>query len=443
MVDASAAGSAYKVGLSILGFATLGAFLILVLTKRLSAVVALILVPVVFGVVAGHGPGLGEMMVKGVQDVAPISLMLIFALLYFAVMVEAGLFEPLVRRVLAVAGEDPVRISVATAVLAMAVSVDGDGATTALVTISAMYPVYRRVGMNPLILATLLGLSSTIMNWLPWGGPAARAATALQIDTMEVVRPLLPAMGLCLLVILALSYVFGLMERRRLAADLAAGAFVAPVDDDPSTPKETRNLALNVILTLALVGGMISGLVALPALVMSAFAIAVTINFPRLKEQREKLAIHGETVLTLVSLIFAAGAFTGILEGTGMIKAMADALVSAIPPQLGPHMGPITGLLSMPLLIFMSNDAYYFGVTPVLGAAGAAYGVPAGDIARAAMMGSPLHAISPFIAPIYLVASLLRCDVGALQRFALPWALLMSVFALGAAILTGAVVFRA
>lgn len=431
-------------GLSILGFATLGVFLILVLTKRLTAVVALILVPVVFGVLAGHGPDLGEMMVKGVQDVAPISLMLIFALLYFAVMVEAGMFEPLVRRVLVVAGEDPVRISMATAVLATLISVDGDGATTALVTISAMYPVYRRVGMNPLILATLLGLSSTVMNWLPWGGPAARAATALRIETMDVVGPLLPAMGLCLLAILGLSYVFGVMERRRLAADLAAGrAFVAPIDVDASTPKETRNLAINLVLTLALIGGMISGLVPLPALVMSAFAIAVTVNFPRLKEQREKLAIHGETVLTLVSLIFAAGAFTGILDGTGMIGAMADSLVAAIPAKLGPYMGPITGLLSMPLLIFMSNDAYYFGVVPVLGAAGAAYGVPAADIGRAAMMGSPLHAISPFIAPIYLVASLLRCDVGALQRFALPWAALMSLFALAAALMTGAVVFRA
>ncbi|MFN3514456.1 MAG: CitMHS family transporter [Phenylobacterium sp.] len=428
--------------LSVLGFATLGVFLALVLTKRLSAVVALILVPVVFGALAGFSPDLGKMMIQGVQEVAPTSLMLVFALLYFAVMIEAGMFEPLVRKVLAVAGEDPLRISVGTAILAMTVSLDGDGATTALVTISAMYPVYRRVGMNPLILATLLGLSNTIMNWLPWGGPSARAATALRVDIADVVGPLLPAMGLCLLAILGIAYLFGLMERRRLANDLAAGRACQPSTAiDPSTPKETRNLALNLILTLALIVGMVSGLVPLPALVMSAFALAVTINFPRLQEQREKLAVHGETVLTMVSLIFAAGAFTGILGGTGMIDAMAQTLVSSIPGQFGPYLGPITGLLSMPLLVFMSNDAFFFGLLPVLGATGAAYGVPAEEIARASLVGLPLHGISPFIAPIYLVASLIRCDVGALQRFALPWALLMSLFALFAAIVTGAVAF--
>ena len=82
------------VSLSILGFAAFGVFLALVLTKRLSAVVALILVPVIFGALAGFSPQLGEMMIEGVKAVAPTSLMLIFALLYFAVMIEAGLFEP-------------------------------------------------------------------------------------------------------------------------------------------------------------------------------------------------------------------------------------------------------------------------------------------------------------------------------------------------------------
>jgi len=224
------------VSLSVLGFAAFGVFLALVLTKRLSAVVALILVPVIFGALAGFSPQLGEMMIEGVKAVAPTSLMLIFALLYFAVMIEAGLFEPLVRKVLAVAGDDPVRVSVGSAILAMTVSLDGDGATTALVTISAMYPVYRRLGMNPLILAILLGLSSSVINWLPWGGPAARAATALRVETMDVVGPLLPALGLCLLAILALAYLFGRLERRRLAADRREPLELALLAAQPGFP---------------------------------------------------------------------------------------------------------------------------------------------------------------------------------------------------------------
>ncbi|HMP63665.1 MAG TPA: SLC13 family permease, partial [Phenylobacterium sp.] len=182
-----------------------------------------------------------------------------------------------------------------------------------------------------------------------------------------------------------------------------------------------------------------SGIAPLPAVVMGGFAIAVTLNFPRLAEQKAALAAHGETILMMVSLIFGAGAFTGILSGTGMIEAMAQSLVVAIPAPLGPYMGPITALISMPLLMFMSNDAFYFGIVPVLGATGAAYGVPPEVIGRAALMGMPLHALSPFIAPIYLVASLIRADVGQLQRFGLPWAILLALVSTAAAMVTGAI----
>ena len=426
--------------LSLLGFSALAVFMALVMTRRLSAVAALILVPIVFGLIAGFGSGLGDMMLEGVVEVAPTALMLIFALLYFAVMIEAGLFEPLVRKILQVTGDDPVRVVVGSAVLAMLVSLDGDGATSAIVTISAMYPVYRRLGLNPLILAVLLGLSNTLMNWLPWGGPAARAALALRVDIMDIVGPLLPALGLSLAAVLGLAFFLGRLERRRLAR----GGGPAPAEAEAAAtvtvaPKETRNLWLNLLLTLGLIGGMLSGSAPLPAVVMGGFAIAVTLNFPRLSEQKAALAAHGETILMMVSLIFGAGAFTGILSGTGMIDAMAQSLVSTIPEPLGPYMGPITALLSMPLLMFMSNDAFYFGVVPVLGATGAAYGVPPEVIGRAALMGMPLHALSPFIAPIYLVASLIRADVGQLQRFGLPWAILLSLFATLAAMATGAI----
>ncbi|MDP1619265.1 CitMHS family transporter [Phenylobacterium sp.] len=427
--------------LSLLGFAALAVFMALVLSRRLSAVAALILVPIVFGVIAGFGAGLGDMMIEGVVAVAPTALMLIFALLYFAVMIEAGLFEPLVRKILQVTGDDPVKVVVGTAVLAMVVSLDGDGATSAIITISAMYPVYRRLGLNPLVLALLLGLSNTLMNWLPWGGPAARAALALQVDVMSIVGPLLPALGLSLLAVLGLAYGMGRMERRRLA--LAGPPEPLPEDEAEmlaTAPKETRNLWLNLLLTVGLMGGMLSGIAPLPALVMGAFAIAVTLNFPRLSEQKAALAAHGETILMMVSLIFAAGVFTGILNGTGMIDAMAQSLVSTVPEALGPYMGPITAVISMPLLMFMSNDAFYFGVVPVLGATGASYGVAPEVIGRAALMGMPLHGLSPFIAPIYLVASLIRADVGQLQRFGLPWALLCSIFATLAAIVTGAII---
>lgn len=431
---------------AVLGLAMVVTFMILIMTKRMSAIAALLVVPIVFGLLAGAGAGLGEMILKGVGQVAPTALMLSFAVLYFAIMMDAGLFDPLVNKVLAIVGEDPMRISLGTAILAMLVSIDGDGTTTALIVITAFLPVYRRVGMNPLILATLLGLSNSLMNYVPWGGPSARAAAAVHVDLADVVGPLLPAMGVGLLGILGLAWVFGRSERKRLSfagatADPGAPITALPptLDAERAAIRRPKLFWFNLVLTVGLILGMILGLAPLPVLMMGAFAVAATVNYPRVSDQKARLAAHADNVVNVVVLLFAAGAFTGILNGTGMSNAMASAALAVIPPQIGPFLAPITALVSMPLTFVMSNDAYYFGVVPVIANAAAGFGIEPAAIARASLIGQPVHSMSPLLAPIYLACGLLGVDVADAQRFALKWAVLISLLVLGVAMLTGAI----
>lgn len=426
--------------LALLGFLTIALFTLLVMTNRLSAVAALIGVPVLFGAIGGFGPEMGKMMIAGIVQTAPTAVMLVFALLYFLVMFEAGMFEPFIRRILALVGDDPVRLVLGTTALVVITGFDGDGATAVLITVSALFPVYRRVGVNPLIMALLLGLVLPVLNWLPWGGPAARAAISLKVPIESIVGPMIPALLISLAAIVALSFHLGHSERRRLAGIAAraeeAGAEPAP---RPRQPVEVRNFWFNILLTIALMGSLGAGLAPLPALVMVAFAIAVTVNLPNVEQQQERLKAHGGTVTMLITLILAAAAFTGILSETKMVDAMARTLIAGVPPSWGPYFGYITALLSMPLLVILSTDAFFLGVLPILGQTGAAYGVPPEVIARAALVGMPCHSLSPLIAPIYFVASLLRTDIGSLQRFAWPWTLALSAVALIAAALTGAI----
>lgn len=429
---------------ALLGTLMIATFMVLIMTKRMSAVTALLAVPMLFGLLAGAGAGLGDMILEGVIQVAPTALMLTFAVLYFAIMMDAGLFDPLVRSVLATVGNDPVRIAVGTAVLTSIVSLDGDGTTTALIIITAFLPVYRRVGMNPLILATLLGLCNSLMNYLPWGGPSARAAAAVGVDVGQVFGPLVPAMLAGLLATLLLAFFLGRSERRRLAA---SGCPISDGSLEPVSPfmadaePDIRRPGLfwfNLALTLGLVLGMAFGLAPLPVMMMGAFAIAATVNYPRLRDQKARLTAHADNVVNIVVLIFAAGAFTGILNGTSMVDAMANAALSVIPPSIGRYMAPITALVSMPLTFVMSNDAYYFGVVPVIASAAAGYGIEADAIARASLIGQPVHTLSPLLAPIYLACGLLGVDVADVQRFALKWAVLISLVVLAAALATGA-----
>ncbi len=145
--------------LSLLGFLTLAFFTYLVMAKRMIAFTAIIFVPIVFAYIGGFGPQLGSMMLSGVKTVAPTAVLLLFAILFFGIMMDSGLFDPVSNKILQIAKGDPAKIAVGTGVLALLCALDGDGTTTYMIVCSAMLSIYRRIGMNPLVLATVSILS--------------------------------------------------------------------------------------------------------------------------------------------------------------------------------------------------------------------------------------------------------------------------------------------
>lgn len=424
--------------LAFAGFGMVAVFMALIMTKRLSAIVALILVPLTVALLCGFGAGVGGMIVKGVITVAPTAAVLMFAVFYFGIMIDAGLFAPLVRRVLSLVGGDPRKVALGTAAVAAMVSLDGDGATTALVTITAFLPIYRQLGMNPLILAVLLGSSNAIINMVPWGGPLARLAAVLQVDPNAIFLPLVPVMVVGLLGVAGIAWHLGTLERRRLGVQ-AIDATAHLADGDAAAIARPRLWWVNLILTLAVLAAAVLRLAPLPVVFMAGLAVAISINYPRLSEQRERLAVHAPAVMGIVALIFAAASFTGVLEGTGMVAAMGEGFLKVLPPSWGPHLGVVTALASGPMTFFLSNDAFFFGIVPTLAAAGQTYGLAPEEIARASLLGQTVHVLSPLVAAVYLVSGLLNVDVGAMQRFGLKWAVGLMLLMIVAAVAFGAV----
>ncbi|SOE51322.1 Uncharacterized transporter, similarity to citrate transporter [plant metagenome] len=421
--------------LTLLGFGMVIAFMTLIMMKRLSPLVALVLVPIIFALIGGFHAGMGDMMLDGLRKIAPTGVMLMFAILYFGVMIDAGLFDPIVGRILRIVKGDPLRIVVGTTVLALMISLDGDGSTTYMIVVASMLPLYRRLKMNALNMTCLAMLSSGVMNLTPWGGPTARAASALHVDPADVFVPLVPAMGASILAILALSVYLGLRERRRLGKvtlpGMSAGSYdeetvrnlpAMEVDEELRRPKL---LWVNAGLTLVLMISLVMGVLPLPVLFMIGFAVALLINYPDLAEQRRRVAHHAGNVLSVVALIFAAGIFTGILSGTGMVEAMSRSLLAIIPDAMGPYLAVITAVVSMPFTFFMSNDAFYFGVLPILSEAAQGYGISPVEMARASLIGQPVHLLSPLVPSTYLLVGMAAVDFGDHQRFTLKWAVLV------------------
>ncbi len=408
------------------------AFMALIMTKRLSPLTALILVPTTVGVAAGFAPGLGAMMVAGIVKLAPTGVMLMFAILFFAVMIDAGLFAPFVSRLVALVQGDPTKVVVGTAVLALLVSLDGDGSTTYMITTAAMLPLYRAMRIRPLILACVTMLAGGIMNILPWGGPTARAASALGVDVSDVFVPMIPSMIVGALWVLFVAHRLGVSERRRLERASTAAEAEEGLEEELANPgfeedrahRRPERLVINAIVTVALLVALVLAILPLPVLFMLGFAVAVLINYPSIEQQKALLSRHAGNVLAVVGLIFAAGIFTGILSGTGMVDAMAGSVVSLVPASLGPYLAIVTGMLSIPFTFFISNDAFYFGVLPILSKAGETYGITAAEMARASLIGQPVHLLSPLVPSTFLLVGLAGVDFDDHQRYTLKWALM-------------------
>ncbi|MEU2763021.1 citrate:proton symporter [Streptomyces sp. NPDC007027] len=484
--------------LTILGFAMIATFLVLIMTKKMSPIAALVLIPALFCVAVGQGARLGDYVIEGVGNLAPTAAMLMFAIVYFGVMIDVGLFDPIVRGILRFCQADPMRIVVGTAVLAAVVSLDGDGSTTFMITVSAMYPLYKRLKMSLVVMTGVAATANGVMNTLPWGGPTARAATALKLDASEIFVPMIPALAMGLLAVFVLAYALGIRERKRLGTltlgeaparepeqetvpagiggtggtggaggigrkdRLRKGAAASPggtgtgapapaggTEDQHGDDEEFRGLDPNRLtlrpglywfnagLTAALLTAMILELMPIPVLFLLGAALALTVNFPHMPDQRARIAAHADNVLNVSGMVFAAAVFTGVLTGTGMVEHMADWVVGAVPEAMGPHMAIVTGLLSLPLTYFMSNDGFYFGVLPVLAEAGAAHGVSPLEIARASLAGQALHMSSPLVPAVYVLVGMAKVEFGDHTRFTVKWAVLTSLVVLAAGILFG------
>lgn len=433
--------------LAILAFAMVATFMTLIMTGRLSAMTALILVPSIFGLAAGFGTGLGPMMFAGVKSLAPTGVMLIFAILFFGTMIDAGLFDPLTKRIVALVHGDPVRILLGTAAMGMLVSLDGDGSTTYIIVTAAMIPLYRHLRMDMRHMACVLVMASAVMNILPWGGPTARVLSALKLDASELFVPLIPAMLATAGWVLFVAWRLGLKERARLAAlpvqaideDASGTEMIAESPASHLEARQPRLLWFNAALTVALLISLILDVMPLPILFMIAFAIALCVNYPKVSDQRERIASHAGNALNVASMVFAAGIFTGILSGTKMVDAMSLTVTGLIPDALGPFLAPITALLSGPFTYLISNDAFYFGVLPILAETGAGFGISNAEIGRASLVGQQVHLLSPLVPSSFLLVGLVGIEFRDLIRTTLKWAIGACGVFLLTCLITGAV----
>lgn len=412
--------------LAFLGFGMIVVFMALIMAKKLSPFTSLIIIPVLFGLLAGYGWDTLEYAMTGIKDVASTFAMMTFAILYFGVMLTAGMFDPMVDKVVSWCKGDPLKVLVGTAVLAAFVSLDGDGTTTVMICCTAMIPIYDRLKIKKIYLATLIILQNCIMNLIPWGGPTARVMSVMKLDAGEILAPLVPGMVLSAIYVVGVSYYLGLKERKRLGVANAAASEVHKVEVSPEEQewKRPKLILFNLALTAAVIVSLIMGLASSAILFGVGTAIALVVNYPDQKVQRKVISSLAPDMINVVMMVLGAGVLMGILNGpedAGMSNAIAQFLVSVIPESLGRYFAVIIAVISAPGTYLLNNDAFYYGVLPPLAATAEAYGFTSLQIGFAALMGQAFHFLSPLVPFIYLLMDQTEITLAQYQGYIFRW----------------------
>lgn len=475
--------------LVIIGTIMVLTFMGLIMTKRVTPMVALTLVPVAFGLLAGAGMNIGTYSVTALKSMSTTVALLFFAIIFFGLMIDVGLFDPLVRFILRMVKDDPVRLVVGTAVLAAVVSLDGDGSTTFIIVTSALLPLYHKLGLSPVVLTCVAGLANGAMNIVPWGGPTARASVALQVDANDIFVPMAPSMAAGVLLVLLFAWHLGVMERKRIGALVYAGSgtgyfkknegsgdtalatggprdghgrtgdagigtdgppsadedkldhvgeFVEGLDPNRATLRP-KLLWFNALLTVVVLTVLILDKLPLYFVFLVGGCIGMIVNFPKVKDQSEAIVRHASSIVPVVSMVVAVSVLIGVFDGTGMVKAMANAIVDVVPPSMGPWFAVIAGILSLPFTFFLTNDAFYPTILKVMAEAATQYGIDPVEMGRASIVGQPLHLQSPLVPAILLLVTLAGVPLAEHHKKVIWRACLVSLLMLLVGILTGAV----
>jgi CitMHS family citrate-Mg2+:H+ or citrate-Ca2+:H+ symporter len=436
--------------LSLIGFLTIAVIMLLLLSGRITPIIGLVLVPIIGALLAGFTfVQIGGFFNEGVLKVLGVVIMFIFAILYFGLMNDVGLFDPLIDKMIVLTRGNVVSICVGTVIIGAIAHLDGSGATTFLIALPPLLPLYKRMRMSPYLLMLLVSTAAAVVNMVPWGGPLARAATVLKMDPIALWRPLIPLQVMAMVLLMGMAVFLGWREKRRIAAAGTPGTeddqeSESLASAEPSNSVRRGNpgrpgmLWVNAGMTLAVLVILVWGVVPSEFVFMIAASVALLINFPNAKDQMVRIKAHAPSALLMAAIILAAGSFLGIMSGTAMLTAIATDTVAIMPAFVSKHLHVIIGLFGIPLELVLNTDAFFFALMPVVEKIVHGFGVDPVVAAYPMIIGKITGTfVCPLAPALWLALGIADLEMGKYLRYAFFWVWGFSLILLFVAALLG------
>lgn len=428
---------------ALIGFIMIISIVVLLLKGKMSPIVVLTLIPTIAALLLGFGPVEVAGFIKdGIGTTTSNGILFIFSVIYFGIMSDSGMFEVIVNFLVKKAGSNVIAITVATAIIATIAHLDGTTAVTVLITIPSMLPVYKAMKIDTRILLCLTGACMGVMNLLPWGGPVARAATVLSMDATELWHILIPIqiVGIGFNILLAVLLGMYAIKHGAGAGNGVAEEVDQKAKDEEAALRRPKLLIFNLLLTIALLAVLASGVINSYVAFMTALSIALAVNYPDQKIQDKLIKKHAPAALIISATLFAAGAMVGIFDATGMLTAMAEVIMGVIPTFMGRFIHIIFGVLALPLGLCVGTDAYFYGIMPLVMQVGETYNVASLSTALTMVIGKNLALmVSPLVPATFLAIGLTGTELKDHMKFSIPIYWLISLCMLVVGIVFGIV----
>lgn len=430
--------------LGALGIAMVVIMMVLLLRGKNSPAIPFVLIPIIFALLAGFN--LSEIItftVEGMKQVSSVAILFIGTITYFCIMGEVGMFDPLVNRLVRFADKGVVSIFLATSAIAMVTHLDGSGASTYLLTIPIMLPLYEKFKIKRLDLLLTTALMAGVMNLLPWGGPFVRVGAVLGIDPNICWHIMLPTQIFGVILAYIISFCLAKRAIRYGAGkvlDLSVDTSNMIVSSGDDSLKRPKLVAINWLVTAAILIALFFGLVPSHVIFLVGVVVALLINFRGSEAQNERIKAHAGQVMAMVIIVISSGVFLGIFSGTKMVTEMVTMLINIMPSFLAPVLHIIVGVFAAPLGMLIGADPYAYGFLPVILGVTEAAGVSGTSTAIAVVMGECAGwTISPAVSTVYLGCALIGCELKDWLKYSIPIVWGFTVVLLAFAIVTGAI----
>lgn len=420
---------------AILGYAMIAIIVILLLTNKANPIMAFIIIPPVIALIAGYTiPEINDFIKAGVSGSMGTALLAMLSIIFFSIMTEQGLFDPVVNFLVSKAGDKVAVITVVSALIAHFSHLDTGTTSTLLVTIPAMLPIYRRVGIDRKYLYLVVVQAIGVMNLLPWGGAITRTCAVTGMDPAAITRVLMPCVIAGFIYNMITAYLYGKRAQSKIRAgildkgeDTVDGDTGLTVEENRETKLNLKywiNLAWTLIIIVLLFKGTFAGYLTF----MFAVAGALLINYRTVKEWNGVIDKYAKNAMRITLVMFAAGIFSGILNNSEMLTEMAGVVTALIPSSMAPLFAIICGVIAFVFSILLGADGFHYGMMPLLIKAGEAFGFASTSLVYIMCMGADVVSqLRPVQATSWMTAGM--CNVEFKDGFIKAFPIILGLFA--------------